>query len=256
MFYEQKHSTTNDHFYLSQTASTNFNFPLHFHGSYEFIYVEEGVLKVEISGVTFNVQSGEGALIIPNQPHAYSTPEHSRAWLVIFSQDHIPELKKITSANGSFHPIINAPCPDFHNYFLKIQHNPLRVRSLLYELAAAYCEGESAPQLDSEDSATVCKMVEYIDAHYTEPMSLFDLSQALGYSYRYMSGVVNKFFKLSLPQIVNRYRVSYACKMLSETETDITEIALLCGFGSMRSFNRNFKDVTGVSPREYRTSNK
>ena len=136
---------------------------------------------------------------------------------------------------------------------LSAEKNKLRIRSILYELAAQYFEGESAPYLVMDDSALVCRVVEYIDNHYMEPMTLEDLSTALGYSYRYMSGVVNRFFKLPLPRVVNRYRVNYACDLLTNTNTEITQIALICGFGSMRSFNRNFKAVVGISPREYRS---
>jgi len=32
----------------------------------------------------------------------------------------------------------------------------------------------------------------------------------------------------------------------------VTEIALRCGFGSIRNFNRSFKELTGLSPQEYR----
>ena len=67
-----------------------------------------------------------------------------------------------------------------------------------------------------------------------------------------MSGIINKAFKLSLPQIISRYRVNYARKLLEDGKTSITEIALLSGFGSMRSFNRSFKEIVGVSPSEYR----
>jgi AraC-like DNA-binding protein len=79
------------------------------------------------------------------------------------------------------------------------------------------------------------------------------MSSDLGYNYRYVSGVVNKFFRLSFLGVVNRYRVNYACDLLVNTEKGITEISMICGFESTRSFNRNFRSITGVSPRDYRS---
>ena len=254
MFYEEKHSAKKDYFTVTQNYNIDFSFPLHLHDNYEFFFVEEGVLTVEISGISYEVNAREGAFILPNQPHAYSTAEHSKTWGAIFSPDHIPELKKIVTAKGHFFPIIKLGERDIKSEFSRYRNEPLRLRSLLYELAAIYTEGAPCGELSSGESDTVGKLVSYIDAHYTEQITLEDVSQALGYSYRYMSGVINKFFKLSLPQIVNRYRVTYACKLLTESKTEITEIALLCGFGSMRSFNRNFRDVMGITPREYRVS--
>jgi len=136
-----------------------------------------------------------------------------------------------------------------------VQDRPLRIRSALYELAALYCEGEEAPEVAGEDGALVCRVVEYIDSHYTEDITLEKIARTLGYSYRYMSGVINRFFGQPLPKVINRYRVNYACDLLLNTEEEITGISLLCGFGSVRNFNRNFKAVMGVSPREYRNEN-
>ena len=79
------------------------------------------------------------------------------------------------------------------------------------------------------------------------------MANDLGYNYRYVSGVVNKFFRLSFLGVVNRYRVNYACDLLVNSEKGITEISMICGFESTRSFNRNFRSVMGTSPREYRS---
>jgi len=254
MYYEQVRSSKSNYLKISPQVSENFVFPLHLHDSYEFICVEDGSLRVEINGFAFDVTKGYGALILPNQPHEFSTPEYSKSWLVIFSPDHIPEMKKLTSSKKPFCPVIKAENDRLRDDLLRAEKNPLRVRSILYELAARYFEGESAPQLAMDDGALVCRVVEYIDAHYKDPMTLEDMSTALGYSYRYMSGVVNRFFKQPLPKVVNRYRVNFACDLLANTDTEITQIALACGFGSMRSFNRNFKSVMEISPREYRNS--
>ena len=254
MFYEEKHSAKKDNFTITQSYNINFDFPLHLHDNYEFFFVEEGVLTVEINGSCYEVKAHEGAFILPNQPHAYSTAEYSKTWGAIFSPDHIPELKKTVASKGQFFPIIRLDDRDIKNELMGYKNNPLRLRSLLYELAAIYTEGEQLKLNNPSDSDTVSKLVTYIDAHYAEQITLEDVSLALGYSYRYMSGVINKFYKLSLPQVVNRHRVAYACKLLSDTKTDITEIALICGFGSMRSFNRNFKEVMGITPREYRAA--
>lgn len=252
MYYEQIRSINNNYYFISHKMNENFSFPLHLHENYELVFVEEGVLSVEINHCLFNVTKGEGALILPNQPHKFSTHGYSRSWIAIFSSDYIPELKKITSAKRSFNPVIRINEPNLHDKMCNVQQDPLRIRSVLYELAALYCDGEEEPQLAMEDGTLVCRVVEYINSHYTEPITLEDIARALGYSYRYMSGVVNRFFGQSLPKVVNRYRVNYACDLLLNTETEITMISLLCGFGSVRNFNRNFKTVMGVSPRKYR----
>ena len=43
-------------------------------------------------------------------------------------------------------------------------------------------------------------------------------------------------------------RISNAVRMLNESTLSMTEISRACGFGTIRSFNRVFKSVTGYSP--------
>ena len=136
---------------------------------------------------------------------------------------------------------------------LVAQNDPLRIRSILYALAARYCEGGSAPQLVTEDGALACRVVEYVHAHYAEPMTLETMAQALGYSYRYLSGVINRFFGMPLPQVVNRYRINDACDLLLHSEMEITEIALSCGFHDAKYFSRVFKRCFGYTPAQART---
>ena len=47
---------------------------------------------------------------------------------------------------------------------------------------------------------------------------------------------------------LNIVKVSAALEMLSAGEMSVTEIADACGFGTIRSFNRVFKELTGTIP--------
>ena len=252
MFYEQIHSSDKDYFWKSQNINHDFVFPLHLHQNYEFIYVEEGEMTVRICDKEFSVKKGEGALILPNQPHAFSTPLHSESWVAVFSHDHIPELRRSIHTDGVRFPVVK---PDDEMLYAKIENaknDPFRRRSILYVIAALYLDGECTDGLDIESGSLVKKIADYLDLHYTEPITLEKMSNDLGYNYRYVSGVVNRFFRLSFLGVVNRYRVNYACDLLVNSEKGITEISMICGFESTRSFNRNFRSIMGVSPRDYR----
>jgi transcriptional regulator GlxA family with amidase domain len=49
-------------------------------------------------------------------------------------------------------------------------------------------------------------------------------------------------------------RISAARQLLIETETSVAEIAFRCGFRNLSNFNRRFRAMTGLSPREYRAA--
>ena len=80
------------------------------------------------------------------------------------------------------------------------------------------------------------------------------MAKHFGYSYRYMSGVFNRHFKNTFPVIINQFRIRYACNLVRENKVGITEIAGHCGFDSQRNFNRVFKQITGMTPREMRNN--
>ena len=65
-----------------------------------------------------------------------------------------------------------------------------------------------------------------------------------------------RFFKSrtqkSLMQFVNEIRIGHACKLLNDKNLSITHIAYECGYNNVSNFNRFFKIVKKVSPREYR----
>lgn len=65
-----------------------------------------------------------------------------------------------------------------------------------------------------------------------------------------------RFFKSrtqkSLTQFINEIRIGHACKLLTNKNESITQIAYGCGFNNVSNFNRFFKIVKKTSPREYR----
>ncbi|MBR5524073.1 MAG: AraC family transcriptional regulator [Clostridia bacterium] len=250
MFYEHIHSAEEDYLHIPDQPYTDFAFPLHLHKNVEFVYVEEGALQVRIGGTELTVGAGEGALILPGQPHAFATPEHSVCWPLIFSADYLPELRRV---ERMLYPVIRPGIADLHRRLCACRGNRFRVKSLLYALAACY--GEGAPiQTPPADDSLSCRIVSYLDTHYSEPITLRRMAETFGYNYRYLSGVVNRLYGMPFPQVVHRYRVDHACQLLRTTDRSVTEIAQRCGFDTLRSFNRCFKEQMGTTPREYRKS--
>lgn len=90
----------------------------------------------------------------------------------------------------------------------------------------------------------------YQETSYTRS----DLAREVEASEMIVSRVINKHFEKSLPQLLNEYRVEDAKRLLKETDANISIIAKEVGFNSMASFNRVFRDFTGLSPSKYRSS--
>ncbi|MCB1556414.1 MAG: AraC family transcriptional regulator [Alphaproteobacteria bacterium] len=88
---------------------------------------------------------------------------------------------------------------------------------------------------------------------YHEPSySRSDLARELEVPESRLSKVINLHYGKTFPQLLNERRVSDSCYFLEHTETSIKKIALECGFNSIGSFNRVFRQIMHESPGEYR----
>jgi len=92
--------------------------------------------------------------------------------------------------------------------------------------------------------------------NYINSISLDDIATELQISAFKISRIFNQHMHMTIPYYLNLLRISKACKLLWNTEENITEIATKVGFTSFRSFNRNFLKIMKTTPSEYRLSNK
>jgi AraC-like DNA-binding protein len=78
------------------------------------------------------------------------------------------------------------------------------------------------------------------------------LSVSLTYNYGYLSRYFKERTGISFTEYVNRYRITEACYLIGNTEKTFLSISCECGFDSLRSFNRNFIKIMGITPGDYK----
>ncbi|MEM7656976.1 MAG: helix-turn-helix domain-containing protein [Bacteroidota bacterium] len=92
-------------------------------------------------------------------------------------------------------------------------------------------------------------------AYFLNPkLSLAELSREIGMPSAQLSQIINAGFDKNFNQFVNTYRVEAFQQMVmdpKQAHLSFLAIALDCGFNSKATFNRVFKQMTGLSPREY-----
>ncbi|CPR14067.1 helix-turn-helix domain-containing protein [Brenneria goodwinii] len=94
------------------------------------------------------------------------------------------------------------------------------------------------------------------DNLYTDPnMTIQRLARRLGIPTRQLSEAINRVYGRNISQIVNGYRIDEARRLLSQTDSRITDIMLACGFQTKSNFNREFLKSTGMSPSHWRRAN-
>lgn len=103
----------------------------------------------------------------------------------------------------------------------------------------------------------VIKLLEEEKIHLSENLSLGEMAGHIGITDKKLSELLNKHLNTNFYNLVNEYRVGEVQKRLcdeSSSKYTLLAIAFESGFQSKASFNRIFKQKTGLSPAEYRKS--
>ncbi len=112
---------------------------------------------------------------------------------------------------------------------------------------------EQTVGLAPEDArAAINKIVEYVNESYAEPMSVAEVAARVNMSESSFSRYFSKATDSTFTAFVNRVRVHKACQLLMHSDQQISSICYAVGFNNVANFNRRFREVKGVTPREFR----
>jgi len=92
---------------------------------------------------------------------------------------------------------------------------------------------------------------------YLEPrLSIRDVAVRMGTNESYVSRALNRQTGQSFNRIINGLRVDYAKRQLLNASDSVLTVAMDSGFNSKATFNRVFRELSGQTPTQFRTSQK
>ncbi len=96
-------------------------------------------------------------------------------------------------------------------------------------------------------------VVSFIDKNFTDSkINLPSLSAFSGLGKTFLSALFPRLTGRSFTEYIHHLRINRSIELLTSTEKNISEIAYLCGFETIRSFNNVFKGAVGVAPSSFR----
>ncbi len=228
----------------------------HFHTNFELIYCIEGEFSVCAEKEKYEISQGEMVLIPPNTIHSFNIEKNNRAWVGVFSSDYIALFAK-QNANKLFSKF---KCDDYVEEYLKkvlfYQGVPKRyiLKSALYAVCNE-CLKNSTLLSEKKNADVMNKILDYISKNFDSYMTMKKMAEDLGYEYHYFSNIFHTCFDMNFREFINLYRYEKACELMEHEDYSISEVAMLSGFQSIRSFNDVFKALSGGTPTEYRKVN-
>ncbi len=255
--------------------------PWHWHEEIEIIYMESGQMKVRIPSKSFLLKPGDCIAINANMLHSCTAAPECHLLSLVFSPALVTGNADSVFARKYMLPLLS--CYSFSGHLIKAGSNEqvaqwfcsafdalardsygfeFTVRDMLSHICL-FLYGEFKPQADPEntplnqDNLRIRKMLEYIDNHFSEDISLADIAKAADISERECLRCFRKTIQLSPIQYLLKYRVMQGAKLLLQNPAaSISDTATLCGFDSPSNFARLFKRFYNCTPREYRNLNK
>jgi AraC-like DNA-binding protein len=92
----------------------------------------------------------------------------------------------------------------------------------------------------------------FVARHYTSRIQIKDIAECVGLHPDYAATLFRKTFGTTLNVLITRHRIAHAQRQLVTTDERVVNIAHDSGFESLSRFNRAFKQLAGMTPRQYR----
>ncbi|PYY25334.1 AraC family transcriptional regulator [Paenibacillus illinoisensis] len=97
-------------------------------------------------------------------------------------------------------------------------------------------------------------VVDYINQHIADAMTLNQLAKDIGVSRRHFIRLFQQRIGMGFSEYLQHKRMELACQLLMETDDKIDTIAKSTGYRDITHFRRVFRKLMGTSPSHYRKS--
>ena len=253
---------------------------LHSHAFHELVVILDGRAEHQVDRMRYKLEGGDTFVILGDTAHRYTESTGLYLVNILFDPDHLGIPRADIESLPGYHALftveprmrrrgnfknrlrldadqlahaaeliaaIEEEIDDRnHGYrYLAIAH----LMQLIGYLSRCYS------QLDRDEARPINQLSEvlgYMERHYAEPLTVADLTQVAGMS---QTSLMRKFKEiLGCPPVTHliRLRIAKARRLLRHTSMTIGEVAFDVGFQDSNYFSRQFRQVTGVSPRRYR----
>jgi AraC-like DNA-binding protein len=258
-------------FYQPHNSKGNYNYNIfiyepceyayHFHKNFELVYILDGELEVQVDGKQALMKKDQFLLVLPNSIHYYHTPQYSKVWVGVFSEDFISEFSKIIHGKERSELIFN--CTEVELAYLKSAlladdqlSDILALKASLYIICNRYLKTDQWGERISFDADLAHQIIDYVEENFLRNITLADVAQAFGYEYHYFSRCFSNIFHMNFKTFLNQFRFDYAKRLIMDSNLDMTTIAMESGFGSLRNFNRIYNKFAKNTPKSQRAEAK
>ena len=132
--------------------------------------------------------------------------------------------------------------------------NPNAIENLAEAVKLSYANTTLGNVAVSAKLEQLTQLMEQKQLYQDENLSLAMLAQELGLSSHQLSELINTHFEMNFSRYIRKQRVEAAKRILTrDAQASILSISMEVGFKSQSNFYAAFKEVTGMSPGQFRS---
>ncbi len=252
---------------------------LHFHNYLEIGYCYEGDGRMILGEEEIQYQGGDFTVIPSNFLHTTnSTPGRLSSWEYLFvdvekliekATAGVPgRMEKLMRRINNRATLVSSEKYPYLGEQIRTIMNIMRggeafcqeeaealMTALLMEVARRNGDGTLGEVKNSggvKSGNLIFRVLDYISDHYSEPLKVGDIAKWAHISETHFRRVFLAHMNMSPLEYINLVRIQAACEYLKKTDEPVAMIAAKCGFGVSSTFNRNFLQIMGVTPAQWR----
>ncbi len=268
----------NQSFIIRQIELKNNRGVIHNHNNkYELNFIVDAVGRRFVSGNIANFWPGDLLFMAPGVPHCWEidNKEDEPTAITIHFKDeflekalnHIPELNFMNDlmkrARYGLH-LKEYETEKLMKLFTALMHHESSFESYIrvLEILKFISQINEAETLEVEEfnwdtdlpqNQRLKKVYEYVFFNFKDSIKLNEVASQVGISEGAFCSFFKKSTKKTFSHFIKEVRIGYACKLLSEdNDMSISQICFESGYNNLANFNRQFKEIIGTNPKDYR----
>ncbi|WP_308554885.1 AraC family transcriptional regulator [uncultured Lactobacillus sp.] len=250
--------------------------PKHWHDTYEINYVIEGKNQnFYIDGKTFDQRKNEIVCVNPYEIHGLNLPANpDRLALTLMIPLAFLSNIGIDKAEKNLKNRIYEPENSKYIFLiqlfkelakLKIQEKKTKETNLTEEIGLGYAilgilfkdfvvTNTGLQNKKDHSYRYIEEALSWIDQHYQEPITISGWARNCSLSESYFSHIFKKSTGSTPMSYLKKIRLVHARQSLQNEEITMTELAAKVGFANVKAMNDAFKEITGLTPYQYKLS--
>ncbi len=239
---------------------------------YLFHYVLSGTGKLMADnsrGVTceYQIRSGQGFMIFPRQVNTYIA-DQKLPWEYVWIEFDGMKAREIIEMAGLTpdHPVYHASYKDLRESMMNEMvyiaghsgESPFHLIGHLYLFIDYLSRSAASTRLTSGGRVRdfyIREALNYIEHNFQNDISVEGIASFCGLNRTYFGRIFKETVGSSPQQFLLNYRMAKAAELLKLTTLSISDIGNAVGYPNQLHFSRAFKNVYGISPREWRNRN-